>query len=86
MLDDQESLQLDRAPWAGTLTVFASVLAVLIVQTIAVAILNPSPRFEPLGIFVPVFDTVVAATIAVVVFVKVAESSLRRFSPKYVSV
>lgn len=77
MPDNQESLQLERAPLAGALTILASVVVVLIIRAIAVGILNPSPRFEPLGVFPPIFDTVVATTIAVVVFVKVAESSSR---------
>lgn len=77
MADNQESLQLDRAPLAGALTVLASVVAVLIVRAIAVAVLHPDPRFEPLNISPPILDTVIAATIAVLVFLKVAESSLR---------
>ncbi len=77
MPDTQDSLQLDRAPLAGFLTVFASVIAVLIVRAIAVAVLHPDPRFEPLAIGPPIMDTVIAATIAVLVFLKVAESSSR---------
>ena len=77
MPDNQDSLQLDRAPLAGALTVFASVVAVLIIRAIAVAILHPSPRFEPLTIGPPIMDTVIAATIAVLVFLKVAENSVR---------
>lgn len=77
MADNQDSLQLDRAPLAGALTVFASVVAVLIVRAIAVAALHPDPRFEPLTIGPPIMDTVIAGTIAVLVFLKVAENSVR---------
>lgn len=77
MPDNQDSLQLDRAPLAGALTVFGSIVAVLIIRAIAVAILHPNPRFEPLTIGPPIMDTVIAATIAVLVFLKVAEKSLR---------
>ena len=56
------------------MTVGLSVVAVLIVRLIAVAMIHPDPRFEPLGWGPPILDTVLCATAAVVVFAKVGES------------
>ena len=65
-----------RILWAGPLTVFAAVVAVLIVRMAAVAVLElPEEGFQPLGWFFPIFDTVVLVTAAVLVFAAVARLS-----------
>jgi uncharacterized membrane protein SirB2 len=57
-----------RLIWAGPLTVFASVAAVLCVRAVAVVILQPPPRFLPLQWLPPIIDTVILVTGAVLVF------------------
>jgi hypothetical protein len=59
------------------LVVGLSVIAVLIVRVVAIAVIHPDPRFEPLGWGPPILDTVLCATAAVVVFAKVGESMKR---------
>jgi len=75
-MDHPKQLKLKRLFWAGPLTVLASVVAVLLIRKIAVAILKPDARFQPLTVEAPVIDTVVAVTIAVFVFVRFAQDSL----------
>lgn len=69
-MDEPEQLKVKRLFWAGPLTVIASVVTVLFIRIIAVAILKPDPKFEPLTVWPPTFDTVVAATCAVLVCLK----------------
>ena len=65
-----------RILWAGPLTVFAAVVAVLAVRIAAVAVLElPPDGFQPLGWFFPIFDTVVLVSAAVIVYAIVARSS-----------
>ena len=66
----EPELRLERLLWAGPLTVLASVLAVSLIRAVAVAIVRPAVRFFPLSPGLPVFDTVVFASAAVLVFVK----------------
>lgn len=75
-MDEPQQLKVKRLFWAGPLTVIASVATVLFVRIIAVAILKPGPKFEPLTVGPPTFDTVVAATCAVLVFLANARYSL----------
>lgn len=75
-MDEPEQLKVIRLFWAGPLTVIASVGTVLFIRIIAVAILKPDPKFEPLTVGPPTFDTVVAATFAVLVFLSNARYSL----------
>jgi hypothetical protein len=75
-VDEPEQLKIKRLFWAGPLTVIASVVTVLFIRIIAVAILKPDPKFEPLTVGPPTFDTVVAATCAVLVFLANARYSL----------
>ena len=75
-MDEPEQLKVKRLFWAGPLTVIASVVTVLFIRIIAVAILKPDPKFEPLTVGPPTFDTVVAATCAVLVFLATARYSL----------
>jgi hypothetical protein len=75
-VDEPEQLKVKHLFWAGPLTVIASVVTVLFIRIIAVAILKPDPKFEPLTVGPPTFDTVVAATCAVLVFLANARYSL----------
>ncbi|HLF02981.1 MAG TPA: DUF6069 family protein [Anaerolineales bacterium] len=63
--------------WVGPLTVVASVVAVLIMRAMAVAILNPSPAFTPLGLGPPMAFTTLLVTAAVIVF-----ANMGRFVPR----
>jgi hypothetical protein len=66
------TIQLKKLWWVGPMTVFSAVIGVLIVRSIALAILPPpsAPGLEM--IFLPIFLTVVLCTAAVVVYVSVA--------------
>ena len=75
-MDEPEQLKVQRLFWAGPLTVIGSVVTVLFIRIIAVAILKPDPKFAPLTVGPPTFDTVVAATCAVLVFLATARYSL----------
>jgi hypothetical protein len=75
-VDEPEQLKVKRLFWAGPLTVIASLVTVLFIRIIAVAISKPDPKFEPLTVGPPTFDTVVAATCAVLVFLAMARYSL----------
>jgi len=67
-MDQSRQLKLVRLIWAGPLTVFTSVVAVLLVRIIAVTILHPDVSFAPLALKPPIIDTVILATGAVLVF------------------
>jgi hypothetical protein len=57
-MDEPGHIKLGRLFWAGPLTIVVSVVAVLLIRTLAVTILNPDEKFIPLtkeG--VPTFDT-----------------------------
>ncbi len=75
-MDGPEQLKLKRLFWAGPLTVIGCVITVLFIRIVAVAILKPDPKFEPLAAGPPTFDTVVAAICAVLVFLATARYSL----------
>ena len=76
VVDEPEQLKVKRLFWAGPLTVIGSVVTVLFIRIVAMAILKPDPKFEPLTVGPPTFDTVVAATCAVLVFLATARYSL----------
>jgi hypothetical protein len=69
-MSDSPELKLDCLRWAGPLTVLASVLAVTVIRAIAVAMMRPDARFLPLNPALPVFDTVVFGSAAVLLFGK----------------
>lgn len=75
-MDQPKDLKLKRLFWAGPLTVLASVVAVLLIREIAVGILKPDARFQPLTVAAAVSDTVIPVTIAIFVFVRNAQDSL----------
>ena len=76
------SIQLKKLWWAGPLTILAAIIGVLIVRTIAVAVLTP-----PLGpglqmIMLPIVLTLILCTSAVLVFALVgrfAKNPVRTF-------
>ena len=65
-------LQLRRLFWAGPLTVFASIVGVLVVRILAVLILHPNPEPISLGWMAPTIFTLVLVTGGVLVFVVAA--------------
>jgi hypothetical protein len=76
------SIQLKKLLWVGPLTVLTAVIGVLIVRSIAMAILPPpyAPGLEM--IFIPIFLTVVLCTAAVVVYalvVRFAKNPIRTY-------
>ena len=68
---------MSRLVWAGPLTIVASIVAVLIVRTLAVMVLQPEPTYLPLGWFFPILDTAVLVTFAVLVFGAMAKALAR---------
>jgi len=73
----QEKVSFKKLLWVSPLAVVTSLIAVLIVRTIAVALLNPSPQFTPLGWGSPTFLTTMLVTASVIVFAIVG-----RFAPR----
>ncbi len=63
-------LRTDRLRWAGPLTVLVAAVVVALIRAIAVAILRPDMRYMPLNPALPVFDTIVFASAAVLVFAR----------------
>ena len=68
-------IKLGRLLWAGPLTIVVSVMAVQLIRSVAVTILNPDEKFMPLTKGAPTFDTVLFCGCAVVTFF-----SMRRYS------
>jgi hypothetical protein len=62
------------------MTVALSVVAVLLIRTIGVAILKPSPRFLPLTMDYPISDTTFLSACAVFVFFRIGTYSLEPIS------
>jgi hypothetical protein len=73
----QEKVAFKKLLWVGPLAIVASVIAVLIVRTIAVALLNPPPAFAPLGWGSPIFLTTVLVTGSVITFALVGRFARR---------
>ena len=73
----EANIQLKKLWWVGPLSVVASILGVLIVQVLAVAILQPDPVPPSLNWRFPIIFTLVLCTGAVLVFALVA-----RFAPR----
>jgi hypothetical protein len=63
-------LRVERLRWAGPLAVLLSAGAVALIREIAVAVVQPDTRYMPLLRPLPIFDTVVLATAAVLVFAR----------------
>jgi hypothetical protein len=75
-MDEPAQIKLGRFLWVGPLTIVVSVVAVLLVRTLAVTILNPDERFLPLTKGPPVFDTVFYGACAVFALFSMARYSL----------
>jgi hypothetical protein len=75
-MDEQAQIKVGRLLWVGPLTVALSVVAVLLIRTLAVAILHPDARFLPLTIEPPVFDTAFWGACAVFAFFCMSRYSL----------
>lgn len=71
-MDSEREIESPRFLLVAALTVTLSVIAVLVVRAVAIRILHPSPRFEPLAVGPPIFDTVVCVIVAIFVFLKVS--------------
>lgn len=61
-------VSLGRLLWAGPLTIVVATIASVLIQQIAVALLNPDPAFLPLTMAPPIAFTVIGVLGAVVVF------------------
>lgn len=71
-MDSEREIESPRFLWVAFLTVALSLIAVLAVRAVAVRILHPSPRFEPLAVGPPILDTIVCVIVAIFVFLKVS--------------
>jgi hypothetical protein len=68
-MDEPAQMKLGRFLWAGPLTIVVSVVAVLVIRTLAVTILNPDEKFLPLTKGTPIFDTVLCGACAIFAFI-----------------
>jgi hypothetical protein len=68
---------LSRLAWVGPLTILAAVVANIIVQQIAVALLQPDPAFLPLSFAVPIVFTVVGVLGAVIAYALIGRFAKR---------
>ena len=59
---------LGRLLWAGPLTILAAIVANVIIQQIAVAVLRPDPAFMPLTFAVPIVFTFIGVLGALIVY------------------
>jgi hypothetical protein len=64
MEDSFQRIEIERLAWAGPVTLLASVLAVLAVRVVAVLLVQPAPRFAPLGWLAPTLDTTILVSFA----------------------
>ena len=72
-----ERVAFNRLLWAGPLVIVAATLANVILQQIAVAVLQPDPLFLPLTVMPPVIFTIVGMLGAVIVYTLVGRFSRR---------
>jgi hypothetical protein len=63
-----ERVAFSRLLWVGPLTIVAAVVANALLRQIAVAVLQPDPRFPPLSPAMPIVFTVIGVLGAVVVY------------------
>jgi hypothetical protein len=71
MEESVDSLETPRVLAAAALTIAASVIGVLAVREVAVRVLHPNPRFEPLAVGPPILDTFLCTVVAIFVFIKI---------------
>ena len=70
-----ERIAVNRLLWIVPLTILAAVVANVIIQQIAVAVLNPDSAFLPLTLMPPIIFTVVGVLGAVVVYAVIGRFS-----------
>ena len=70
------SIQLKKLWWVGPLTILSAIVGVLIVRSIAMAILPPPYAPGLAMIMIPIFLTVVLCTAAVIVFALVGRFAM----------
>jgi len=63
-----------RMLWLAPLTITCSVLAVLAVREVAVRVIHPSPRFEPLTPAPEIIDTFLGCVGAILVFARMVDA------------
>jgi hypothetical protein len=63
-----ERVTFSRLLWVGPLAIIAATLANVVLQQLAVAVLNPDPGFLPLTLMPPIVFTVVGVLGAVIVY------------------
>jgi hypothetical protein len=63
-----ERVAFNRLLWVSPLTILAAVVANVIIQQIAVAVLRPDPLFMPLTLIIPIVFTFVGGLGAVIVY------------------
>ncbi len=70
-----ERIAVNRLLWVGPLTILAATVANIIIQQLAVAVLNPDPAFLPLTVVPPIIFTVVGVVGAVIVYAMIGRFS-----------
>ena len=68
-------IAVNRLLWVGPLTILAAIVANVIIQQIAVVVLNPDPAFLPLTLLPPIIFTVVGVLGAVIVYALIGRFS-----------
>jgi len=72
-----EHVVLKRLWWAGPLTILAAILANMVIRLIAIAVLQPDPRFVPLQMGTPIVFTFFGVLGAVITFAFIGHFSSR---------
>ena len=70
-----ERVALNRLLWVGPLAILVATIANVVIQQIAVAVLQPDPAFMPLTLMPPIIFTVVGVLGAVIVYALVGRFS-----------
>jgi len=70
-----ERIAFNRLLWVGPLTILAAIVANVVVQQVAVAVLQPEPLFMPLTLIVPIVFTFVGVLGAVIVYALIGRFS-----------
>ena len=70
-----ERIAFNRLLWVGPLTILAAIVANVVVQQIAVAVLQPDPLFIPLTLIAPIVFTFVGVLGAVIVYALIGRFS-----------
>jgi uncharacterized protein DUF6069 len=70
-----ERVAFNRLLWVGPLTILAAIVANVVIQQVAVAVLQPDPLFMPLTLIVPIVFTFVGVLGAVIVYALIGRFS-----------